>query len=466
MLHQGKNRKTEHGQIFVILALIIPLLLIFTAFSVDFGMAYITKTTLAKAVDAAALAAMKNLSAGQTTAAKDATAVFNANYQSIPGLGTPVVPTMANDGISWGADSYGNTTVTVSATATINTYFLGVMDLVTGGTAYKTLTVGASASAIRNPLVMSLVLDRSGSMNNNNGADALPQAVKDFVADFDEGVDNVAEISFSSVDSVDVPMTTSFQTLIDNEFPSHGQPFGGQGFAGGTFAQAGLQDGFVQILSKPIQPNIIRVAVFFTDGWANVDGLPNPATITTATASSPHDILNCTGGNPPTTRNPASNTTIDYGGCAPLENAAGWCGTSGDNTMYYLDPTTGNTASCPNGTGTPPNLTFNALAPSLSGPATRLTQNNVSIDATWRTEQLAQTMRNSTNEITIYTIGLGDKINAAYLQNLANVNGVADSGEPEGDYEYAACENTQKCQTELDSVFGIIAAKILLRLTK
>ncbi len=139
MLHQGKNRKNEHGQIFVILALVIPLLLIFTAFSVDFGMAYITKTTLGKAVDAAALAAMKNLSAGQTTAAKDATAVFNANYQSIPGLGTPVVPTMANNGISWGADSYGNTTVTVSATATINTYFLGVMDLVTGGTAYKTV---------------------------------------------------------------------------------------------------------------------------------------------------------------------------------------------------------------------------------------------------------------------------------------------------------------------------------------
>ena len=424
MLHQGKNRKNEHGQIFVILALVIPLLLIFTAFSVDFGMAYITKTTLGKAVDAAALAAMKNLSAGQTTAAKDATAVFNANYQSIPGLGTAVVPTMANHGISWGADSYGNTTVSITATATINTYFLGVMDLVTGGTAYKTLTVGANATAIRNPLVMSLVLDRSGSMNNNGGATALPQAVTDFIAEFDEGVDNVAEISFSSVDSVDVPMTTSFQTLIDNEFPAHGAAFGGQGFGGGTFAQAGLQDGFVQILSKPIQPNIIRVAVFFTDGWANVDGLPNPATITTATASSPHDVLNCTGGNPPTKAKPASNTIINYGGCAPLENAAGWCGTSGDNTMYYMDPTTGNTASCTNGTGTPPALTFNALATSLSGSTTPLTQNNVAIDATWRTEQLAETMRNSTNEITIYTIGLGNKINAAYLQSLANIQGV------------------------------------------
>ena len=151
MLHHWKIRKNGHGQIFVILALVIPLLLIFTAFSVDFGMAYITKTTLAKAVDAAALAAMKNLSAGQSTAAKDATAVFNANYQSIPGLGTPVVPTMANHGISWGADSYGNTTVTVSATATINTYFLGVMDLVTGGTTYKQLTVGASAISYTQP---------------------------------------------------------------------------------------------------------------------------------------------------------------------------------------------------------------------------------------------------------------------------------------------------------------------------
>jgi len=136
--------------------------------------------------------------------------------------------------------------------------------------------------------------------------------------------------------------------------------------------------------------------------------------------------------------------------------------------MFYMDPTTVNTATCTNGTGTPPALTFNALATSLSGPTTALTQNNVAIDATWRTEQLAETMRNSTNEITIYTIGLGNKINAAYLQCLANIQGSAtyDSSEPQGDYEVAPCETTTLCQQELDNVFQIIAAKILLRLTK
>ena len=80
-------------------------------------------------------------------------------------------------------------------------------------------------------------------------------------------------------------------------------------------------------------------------------------------------------------------------------------------------------------------------------------QNNITLDATYRTEQLAETMRNSTNQITIYTIGLGNKINVGYMQNLANINGVADSSEPQGDYEYAPARRRQHCQHELDNVF-------------
>lgn len=469
LLHQWKIRKDGHGQIFVMLALFIPILLVFLGLSIDFGMAYITKTTLAKAVDAAALAAIKNLSATQTVAAEDGTAVFNANYQSIPGIGTPVVPTMANNGIAWSTDSNGNTLVTVTATATINTFFLSVMDLLGGGTSHQTLTVAASAQAIRNPLVMSLILDRSGSMNLNGGAAALPTAVEDFVAGFDEGIDNVAEISFSTRDTVDVPMTTTFQTLIDDEFPAHGQAFGGQGFGGGTFAQAGLQDGFNQVLSIPPSPNIIRVAVFFTDGWANMNGLAAGSTSTSA--STTHDQLNCTG----TAANPVLTTAL-YGGCSYIEDKTKcWCGACKGATSVAFFDAGGNNLSCPNGEPSGTNgwktaATFPFEVPGGNGALQPIltAEQNIANDATYRTEQLGAVMRNSTNNITIYTIGLGDTINTAYLQDLANVEGAAtyDPTQTIGDYEYAACDTQADCETELTNVFQIILSKILLRLTK
>ena len=435
LLNQGRIRKNGHGQILVLLAFAIPVLLMFIGISIDFGMAYITKTTLSKSVDAAALAAMKNINEGQTAATKAAQNVFNVNYKSLPGLGTTTGATVA-----WSLDSYRNTLATVSATATLPTYFLGVL-----GSSYKTLSITESAQAMRNPLVMSLINDRSGSMTNNGGSGALPTAVEDFVAGFAEGVDNIAEISFSTLDTVDVPMTTAFMAPIDTAVTN-------MVFGGATFAQAGLQDGFNQILTIAPAPNLIRVAVFFTDGYANTDGLPT--NVTTSTASTTHDVLNCTG----TTKAP-SKTPVNYGGCAPVE-----CDPS--TTPFFMNPTLAPTGSpyytavsCPNAT------TFPVEAPGVSN---QLTVTNITADATYRTEQLASVMRNSTNNITIYTIGLGSKINTGYLEDLANVQGAAtyDSSQPIGDYESAACDTKADCETELTAVFQIILSKILLRLTK
>jgi len=285
---------------------------------------------------------------------------------------------------------------------------------------------------------MSLVLDKSGSMNFNGGASALPPAVTNFITYFDEGIDNVADISFSSVDSVDVPMTTSFQTPINSAV--EGMPFGGA-----TFAQAGLQDGFAQILTQPASSNIIRVVVFFTDGWANTNGLPT--NVTTPTSSTTHDVLNCTG-----TASKPSNTPMNYGGCAPLEAAAGWC-----SGLFFMNPSTGSTTTCPNATTFPAqDGGGNALSPVSTA------QQNIANDATYRTEQLANNMRNSTNNITIYAIGLGDKINQAYLQDVANDPAAAtyDSTQPAGQAVFAPSA------AQLNSVFQTIASKVLLRLSQ
>jgi len=412
------------------------MLIIFVGIAIDLGEAYVTKTTLSKAVDAAALAAMRNLNQGESAAGTDAKNAFIANYQSVPGLGTTPTPT-----VTWFTSSpciSGNTCVTISATATINTTFLRALSVLPGvGSNFNSTSISISATAQRNPLVMSLVLDRSGSMNLNGGATALPPAVVNFISYFDEGIDSVAEISFSSVDSVDVPMTSTFQSPINSSVE-------GMSFGGATFAQAGLQDGFNQILSKPSTPNIIRVAVFFTDGWANTNGLPT--NVTTATASTTHDVLNCTG----TVAKP-SNTPMNYGGCAPPEAAVGWC-----SGVFFMDPATGNTTSCPNATTFPAmDGQGNALSPTATG------ENNISTDAIYRTEQLANLMRNGTNQITIYSIGLGNKINQAYLQDLANDPNAPtyDSSQPTGQAVFAPTN------AQLNAVFQTIASKILLRLS-
>lgn len=436
-MDQKKIDRSEHGQILVLLSILIPMLIIFVGLAIDLGLAYVTKTTLSKSVDAAALAAMRNLNQGQSIATADAKNAFTANYQSVPGLGTTPTPT-----VTWFTSSpctSGNTCVTIAATATISTYFLRALAVLPGvGSSLNTTSITVSATAQRNPLVMSLVLDRSGSMNLNGGATALPPAVTNFITYFDEGIDNVADISFSSVDSVDVPMTTSFQSPINSAVE-------GMTFGGGTFAQAGLQDGFAQVLTQPASPNIIRVVVFFTDGWANTDGLPT--NVTTSTASTTHDVLNCTG----TAKKP-SNTPMNYGGCAPLEAAAGWC-----SGFFFMNPSTGSVTTCPNATTFPAlDGGGNALSPVSTA------QQDVANDATYRTEQLANNMRNSTNNITIYSIGLGDKINQAYLQDVANDPDAAtyNSSQPQGEAVFAPSAS------QLNAVFQTIASKVLLRLSQ
>jgi hypothetical protein len=88
-------------------------------------------------------------------------------------------------------------------------------------------------------------------------------------------------------------------------------------------------------------------------------------------------------------------------------------------------------------------------------------ENNVSNDASYRTAQLAATMR-STDQVTIYTIGLGNKINTTYLQEIANdpAADTYDPSQPSGEAIFAPDA------TQLEEVFQTIASRILLRLSQ
>jgi Flp pilus assembly protein TadG len=135
-LNPGEGKLKEHGQVLVLFAIMLPVFLVFVGLGVDFGFAYLTKTTLSKAVDAAALAALRNSNQGQSRAISIAQSAFDVNYQSA--LGRDVSPPVVNVALT--TDASNNTVVNVSATATIGSFFIRLLP------GYKTLKVSSKCS--------------------------------------------------------------------------------------------------------------------------------------------------------------------------------------------------------------------------------------------------------------------------------------------------------------------------------
>ena len=398
----------ESGNILVLFALLLPLLLLFVGLGIDFGFAFLTEAQLAKGADAASLAAMRNLGRGQVEASAIGQSEFALNYNANSNLNASP-PSMS---ISYSSDSYGEPIVNVVDTAKIHTFFIGIAG-------FPTLTIAAASQATRPPVILSLVLDKSGSMLLNGGSTALPPSLIDFLGYFIEGTDQLGEVSFSTIATKDVAISKTFQTPITNSVT-------GMAFGGATFAQGGLLDAQTQVqrVSNP-PPNAVNVVVFFTDGWANTN-------------------QDTQGGGP-----------VNYGGCSPVESAIGWC-----SGVFCMNSTTGSTISYSSGNVGSCNgsSTFPSQDPSLPNPA-QLTELNISTEADYRAVQSANTMR--TQGITVYSIGLGDKINTTYLQELANdpASPTYNASEPSGLAEFAPTAS------DLDSAFQTIASKILLRLT-
>jgi hypothetical protein len=158
--------------------------------------------------------------------------------------------------------------------------------------------------------------------------------------------------------------------------------------------------------------------VFFTDGWANTV----------------NNTLNC----PP-------NTSVNFGGCAPPEEAVGWC-----SGISFMNPTTGNGLGC--GATQFPSQQY--------GTTEAINETNVANDAMYRTIQVANAMR--AQNMVIYSIGLGDKISQSFLQQVANdpASSTYDPTQPVGAAVFAPTA------ADLQGVFQTIASEILLRLSR
>ena len=181
--------------------------------------------------------------------------------------------------------------INVNASTTVNTFFARIVP------SLSTLAVSDTAQTTRANVLMTLVLDRSGSMLNNGGAQALPIAVQYFLTYFSDTLDQVAVASFASNATLDHAMgynfTSSIDSIVGGNFSADG------GFGGATYALGGMLLAQGQESANP--PNVQKVVVFFTDGIAN--------TI--------EDNLSCPG-----------YPLINYGGNAPSEG----------NGVWFMDP--------------------------------------------------------------------------------------------------------------------------------
>ncbi len=412
--------RDDRGQTLVLFALALSSLILSLGLAVDLGFAYVTKAKLSKAVDGACLTAMRNLAQGQTTATTLATNSFNANYRSTSLDASP--PAVS---INFSTDANGQTFVTVKATATIKTQFMALLP------AYRTLPVSDSAQATRGKLVMSIVLDRSGSMQTNGGASALPPAVGTFVNYFDNTVDEVAMVSFASNATVDVAIGTHFITPITNA----ANALSGH-FTGGTFGPGGLTLGKSQNESVPVIPgqNVVKVAVYFTDGYVNVI----------------QDNLFCN----------STMTLYNYGGY------------DSGNTVGFFNPANGSSLATYNSssrTWSPSTFCLKNLAgftSQIDGTTKTFLRTNVTADARYRALQTATAMRSE--GMYIYAIGLGSSVDNAFLRQIANdpASSTYDSSQPVGMAVFVPNCPSSTCSAQLQQVFQTIAAQILLRLTQ
>ena len=299
-------------------------------------------------------------------------------------------------------------------------------------------------------VVMSLVLDRSGSMSSDGGEAALQAAVPMFVNYFDNAFDDVALISFADNAQIDFPIGTNFITPISNILAN--MAFGGGTFGTGAGSQpllsstegppmslADLQNN--SIVVGPGQ-NIVKVMVYFTDGLMNTvqDNFDCPSQVLLN-----YGGFDAQGGQYGDIFDPSSETRI--------------FGTASSTGFPYNSQGT----ICKKSNGQ--NVT--TFTSQIDGSQKTLLQTNITAEAQYRAIVTATAMRTESPVPTyIYTIGLGSAVSPstqAFLAQLANDPNYPTyiSTQPAGEFFYISNCPSSSCTQELLAAFQIIAAKLL-----
>jgi hypothetical protein len=268
-LKQPRSRR-ERGAILLLGSLSLPMIVGLLGLATELGMMFVVKARLQMACDGAAIAALRSISLSQvpanqiTSATTIADTWFKANisdgYMGISNTSSPptVDVTNVNNVVSVG----------VTAQTTFPSYFMRMLH-------FGSRTINAAGTASRRNVVITLVLDRSGSMNNSNNTyngqtpcQVMVAATKLFTGMFVPGRDYVGMVSFAMTANLGAAPSTNFQNVLGytNASGSSTGALDSISCTGGTNTPTGLMLGWNNNYQVGI-PGALNVVVLFTDGW-------------------------------------------------------------------------------------------------------------------------------------------------------------------------------------------------------
>ncbi|KJY82970.1 von Willebrand factor type A [Vibrio galatheae] len=258
--HRFSQMKKNKGLVALISVIAAPFLILATGLAIDSGRAYLVKAKLFTAVDAAGIAAARAVSEGEDAARSAAAKMFTANLPNGYHESTTVSPTL-----SFGYDEFGNVSIDVSASAQVNTTFLGVFG-------YSTLNLNATAQTVRRPVDLVLVVDNTTSLRLGSIGDVTEDVIersKDFISNFNENFDRVALVKYAYGGEVPVAFQSS-RGHVRSDITSAIDAFNFGSWSNPQYTNA--SEGFYLALDSirnVDNPANLKVIVFFTDGAPN-----------------------------------------------------------------------------------------------------------------------------------------------------------------------------------------------------
>jgi Flp pilus assembly protein TadG len=436
------------GQILVLVAVALFVLIGLVGLAIDSGLAYGVKAKLASAVDAASIAGARALAEGVDDAARIAAArtaakdYYAANFPAIF-MGAAREP-LTDDMISAVHDSTGYWTVTVTGSAVTSVTFMRLLG-------FSDFPISAMGQSIRRDLDIILVLDTSGSLSSPSSTfPALKAAAINFVNKFNAGTngDRVGVVSFASGAVVTVPIVKDGTRGFNR--PQVIAAINALNVSGSTASAEGLRLALNDINGvPPINRSSLRMIVFFSDGAPN----DVPATFSNGGTPVTGDLYS-------ETSSPGSNRATRVFRSDRRDTQLG------DYANISTLPETGFAVT---GVGDVNLASYNNRRTLTGSPVTN-TRCNVNKAARNMTENVANTAR--TQVVKIHSIALGSAVNtleinfcsypasevgSSLLKRLSNTTDSDAYNPAQTTGLYVWAENA----ADLDAAFTSIASEIL-----
>jgi hypothetical protein len=400
----GSMITDERGVFAVIFALMLLVLLGFMALGVEAGRWYLVRAELSKGVDAAALAAARNIGGNVdpvVLANEFGNENFRHGYLDTPGSGVGDVQFNATMPTANRVNVTGN----VHATPILARLF-GVGQI----------PVNATGAAVMRDVEILMILDRSGSMAGAKMA-ALQNAATGFLQFFaaTQETDKMGLISFATTVSLDRPMGINYVAPMTNAI--NAMTAVGATNHEDALDRARTAGGFTdQTNTPPADRRFAQFVVFFTDGM--------PTALTDRFRHNGQDYTGVVYGVGSSGHANCRTTDYPYMSVANLLTRPDGSGTySGVNPATTGDGRSVGASACP-GLNTRWNILESLPVPGYGAEHCSIPMNRLLPHFCDLTRQLAllnaQTLRNQ--GILIYVIGLGNanEINPNFLADLSS----------------------------------------------